>query len=278
MIKPHVGMKYPLEKIVSNPEEIFPPGSMEDVRQISVIQELPLVGFTLLTQMAAGLAVSGLLISSLPASVLSAIAILLAVGGLISFLHLGRKRNAWRAVMHLRKSWLSREILMAGLFTIAWAVAAGAEWLRIASPNPWPMAFLGLGLVYSMSRVYRLRAVPSWNTWRTPVAFYLSAIVLGVLGMRLFMPLPGWEYGAGLSLAVELGLALTAKPAMRDASGSLRVVLLGLGILGLLLSGIFPQVFGIWMAWLVFIIALLEEGIGRWQFYAGRVPFPLRTN
>ena len=92
------------------------------------------------------------------------------------------------------------------------------------------------------------------------------------------MPLPGWEYIFGLALAAELGLALTAKPAIRDSIVRLRVALMGLGILGLLLAGIFPQVFGIWMAWLVFIIALLEEGIGRWQFYAGRVPFPFGSS
>ena len=278
VIKPHMGMKYPLEKIVSNREEILPPGSIENDHRTAAIHELPLVGFTLLTQMAAGMAVCGLLISSLPASALLAIGILLAAGGLSSFLHLGRKRNAWRSATHLRKSWLSREILMTGLFAIAWAVAAGTELLGVASPNPWPLAILGLVLIYSMSRVYRLRAVPSWNTWRTPAAFYLSVIVLGVLGMRLFMPLPGWEYVAGLALAAELSLSLTTKPAMIGAIRTIRIALLGLGVLGTLLMAVIPQVSGGWLSSLVFLIALAAEAMGRWQFYAERVPFPLRPN
>jgi len=277
-IKPHAGMKYPLEKMVSNRDEILPPGSIENSHRIAAIHELPLVGFTLLTQMAVGMAACGLLLSSLPASVLLAIGILLAMGGLTSFGHLGRKRNAWRAVIHLRKSWLSREILMAGLFAIAWAVTAGTKWLGEGSSNPWPTAILGLGLVYCMSRVYRLRAVPSWNTWRTPVAFYLSVVVLGALGMRLFTPYPGWEYLAGLALAAEVGLALTDNLASSSLAGRLRVALLGLGILGILIAVIFPDVFGVGMLMVVFSIALLEEVIGRWQFYAGRVPFPLLTH
>ena len=90
---------------------------------MAATHELPLVVFTLLTQMAAGMAVCSLLLSSIPVPVLLAIGILLISGGSISFLHLGRKRNAWRSVIHLKKSWLSREVLMAGLFGVTWVVA-----------------------------------------------------------------------------------------------------------------------------------------------------------
>ena len=196
-IKPHLGMKSALEKTVSNREEIQPGRISENWHGIAAVHELPLVVFTLLAQMAAGMAVWGLVFSALPQPVLLAIGILLGVGGLISFLHLGRKRNAWRAVIHIKKSWLSREILMAGLFGLTWALTAGLGWLHKASPSPWLMAILGLGLIYSMAQVYLIRAVPSWNSWRTPAAFSLSATTLGILGVMLSSPNFGWGIHCG---------------------------------------------------------------------------------
>ncbi|HSB65127.1 MAG TPA: DmsC/YnfH family molybdoenzyme membrane anchor subunit, partial [Anaerolineales bacterium] len=183
-----------------------------------------------------------------------------------------------RAVTHLRKSWLSREILMAGLFGASWIVTAGWGWLRNATPSYGPMALLGAGLIYSMSQVYRLRAVPKWNTWRTQAAFFLSAIVLGVLGMKLFTPLLGWVWIAGVALALELGLSLSAQPAYGNLARTLRTIFLGLSALGVILISIFPHQLGGWMVAGVLVLALVQEAIGRWQFYAERVPFPARSN
>jgi DMSO reductase anchor subunit len=210
--------------------------------------------------------------------VLLSIAILLVAGGLLSFLHLGRTRNAWRSVTHLKKSWLSREVLMAGLFGACWIGTAGWEWLRNSTPSYWPMAFLGIGLIYSMSWVYRLRAVPSWNTWRTQANFFLSALALGALGIELFAPLPGRARIAGLALLAELILTLTSKPAMDSLPSKARIIFLGLGILGAFIMVILPQPLGGgWIVALTFILVLAEEVIARWQFYAERVPFPMMS-
>jgi anaerobic dimethyl sulfoxide reductase subunit B (iron-sulfur subunit) len=279
-IKPHPGMSTPLEKKVANREEIQPPRGPEHILEFAAIEELPgsdelpLVAFTLLTQMAVGLAICVLALSSIPLPVLLAIGGLLGAGGLISFLHLGRKRNAWRAVTHLRKSWLSREVLMAGLFGAAWVLTVGLVWLQKASFAPWLMAVLGLALIYCMARVYFLRAVPAWNTWRTPAAFFLSAAVLGTLGIRLAMPGPHWAAIAGLGLAAEMGMMPTDQPSMGGMAGRLRVALLGLGIFGALLIAILPLGIAGVLAIPVLLIALAEEAIGRWQFYAGRAPSP----
>jgi DMSO reductase anchor subunit len=271
VIKPHTGMQCPLEKTVANQEEIQPRQQSENRLGITAIHELPLVVFTLLTQMAVGMTVFGLVVSPLSLPVMLAIGILLGMGGLISFLHLGRKRNAWRAVIHLKKSWLSREILMAGLFGAAWALTAGLEWFKKISPSPWMMAILGLGLIYSMARVYMIRAVPTWNSWRTPAAFYLSTAILGVLGVKLDMPFPGWSIIVGFSLIAEMGMILTARPSVDGAAGRLRIVLLGLGITGILLTAFVPQVTATWLVIPIFIFVLTAEAIGRWQFYAVRL-------
>lgn len=278
VIKAHAGMENTPGKEVANREEILPPQGFENNRGKADSHELPLVAFTLLMQLAVGLAVCSLVFSPVPAPVWLAIGILWGLGGIISFLHLGRKRNAWRAVSHLKKSWLSREILLAGLFGVCWAVVAGSHWFWKASPSLWPTAILGLGLIYSMARVYLLRTVASWNSWRTPMAFFLSVTILGTLGINLALPNPGWSLTAGVAMIAELSLILTSQPSSGRGAGRLRTVLLGLGIIEIVLSAIFPQVAGQWQAISLFLIALAIEGIGRWQFYTARTPFLMRSN
>jgi DMSO reductase iron-sulfur subunit len=276
-IKPHPGMSHPVDKMVDNREEILPPGSIDYNHGIAAEHELPLVVFTLLAQMAAGMAVCGLLLSSIPILALLSIGILLSLGGLISFLHLGRKRNAWRAVTHLRKSWLSREVLMAVLFTIAWATTTTWQWLSRETPSYWPLAILGLGMVYAMSRVYQLRAVPAWNTWRTPIGFVLSTINLGILAVMLFLPDPRLGWIVWFPLLVEWVLVLIECPVVHVAVNIGRFVALGLGCLGILLTVIYQQDIGMRLVTPVFIIVLAAEIIGRWLFYARRAPFPFQT-
>jgi len=278
VIKPHSGMNSPLVKLVSNQEELQLPRSFENVHRITAIHELPLVGFTLLTQMAVGMAVCSLVLFPFPLPVLLVIGILLVMGGLISFLHLGRKRNAWLSVFHLKKSWLSREIMMSGLFGVAWAVAVVLQGFWKTSPNPWPMAIFGLGLIYCMARVYQLRAVHSWNSWRTPAAFLLSVAILGTLGVNVAAPHFGWSIVAGIGMMAEMGLILTNKSAGVDIASRLRIALLGLGIIGTLFMAIIPLSSQAWLAIPIFLMVLVAEAIGRWQFYAGRMLFPMHPN
>lgn len=278
VIKPHARMVDPQGKMVANQEEILPPQSFEHNQAMVGSHEVPLIVFTLLMQTAVGMAVCSLVSSPVPMSVWLAIGLLWGVGGIISFLHLGRKRNAWRAVIHLKKSWLSREILLVGLFGAAWAVTAGLRYFGNASPNLWPLAICGLGLIYSMARVYLLRAVPAWNSWHTLLAFSLSATILGSLAINLAMPNPNWSILAGFAMAAELGLVLTAKSTPTIGAGRLRTVLLALGITEIVLSAIYPQIVGLWQALSLFLIALAAEAIGRWKFYTARIPFLMHNN
>jgi len=265
-IQPHPAMANPLAKQVANREEIQP-RLVAQRRALPARDELPLVGFTLLAQMAAGMAVCALALPQIPLPLLLSIGLLLGAAGLISFLHLGHKRNAWRAVVHQRKSWLSREILAAGLFGLAWAAAAGLAWLHPAPPS-WLralLALLGLALIFSMAQVYRLRAVPAWNTWRTPLSFFLSAAILGALGANLASPAPGWALVAGLGMVAELGLALTAHRQANTPAAGLRMGLLCAGLVGAVLVVPYAG-----LAIPLLLLALAEQIIGRWQFYAAR--------
>ncbi len=80
----------------------------------------------------------------------------LAVGVLAlaaSTLHLGRPLQAWRAVLGLRTSWLSREILMFGLFSSAAAAYAASYWLPGMGP--------GLGILLPAGIHLPLSALPA---------------------------------------------------------------------------------------------------------------------
>jgi anaerobic dimethyl sulfoxide reductase subunit B (iron-sulfur subunit) len=276
-IKLHAGMDNRLYREVSNQEEILAPTSYENNLIMPGLHELPLVAFTLLLQMAAGMAVYSLAATTIPRGVLITIGLLLGTGGFLSFLHLGRKRNAWRAVIHLKKSWLSREILLAGLFSLAWVATTIALVQGKTTNIAWLMALLGIMLIYCMSRVYLLRAVPAWNSWRTPAAFFLSATALGGLGIALFIPAKGWLITAAVALVGEVFLSATEKSSSTRRYNRLRLALLGLTIAGSVLSAIFHQGPILWLLVPTLIAGLSAEALSRWQFYASRKPFPMQA-
>ncbi len=98
-----------------------------------------------------------------------------------------------RALANTRSSWLSREILLVTVLLAATVLAwrpgwAAAQWLFA----PAAVVFLG-----GMAGVYLQRTVPVWNTWRTPLAFFTTALVLGVLGgLAVDAPVAGLVWAA----------------------------------------------------------------------------------
>ena len=225
-----------LEKTISNREEIRPAKTKS---------ELPLVFFTLLGQMAAGIAVFAFFSGPLTVPVLIAIGGLIGLGGLASLVHLGAPKNAWRAAIHLRKSWLSREILMFGLFGASWLIS-----LAMPGMGKLPLALCGLGLVYSMAMVYRLRSVPAWDTRRTMLAFFVSALLLGGLGLNILdrfgndVPMPFTVLTIGAGLVAALALSLADRNQFHQTARKLRSGLIGLGLAGALGMYVVPSIVG----------------------------------
>jgi DMSO reductase anchor subunit len=254
-VKPHVAMGNDLEKKISNYEEIRPKHQKS---------EMPLVAFTLLVQMAVGAFWAALwMAESIPLIPYLMIGACLGLGGFFSFAHLGAKRNAWRAPFHLKKSWLSREILLVGLF--------GAGWLAsfVLPEMKWITSLFGVGLIYSMAQVYRLRPMPAWNTWRTMAGFFITSALLGQALMMNLLPGTGWGIIAAL-LALELAINLSAKPKAKGPVANLRA---GLGAAGILFLASNPH--GVWISPLLFLLILIEEIIGRVQFYTALDERPL---
>ena len=110
----------------------------------------------------------------------------------ISVFHLGRPAYAWRALKMWRRSWLSREVLLFGLFFAALTAFTTATCLsRIACLPYQPStilaihalgiiaAVLGIAGILASSWIYLVPARPSWNMVHTPIDFVLSAALIG---------------------------------------------------------------------------------------------------
>ena len=112
---------------------------------------------------------------------------LLALGA--STLHLGRPRYAFRALLGLTSSWLSREILAFGLFALFAVLAAGATLLNAAG---YPVSSgaverltaavsaIGLAGVACSVMVYQCTRREFWNGLDTGMRFLLTTLLLGL--------------------------------------------------------------------------------------------------
>ncbi len=115
----------------------------------------------------------------------------------ISVFHLGRPAYAWRALKMWKRSWLSREVLLFGLFFLTLTTATLIAWAGIlpipALQRLQPLAtnsvlqnslgtlatLLGIAGILASAYIYLVPARPSWNMLHTPIDFLLSALLLG---------------------------------------------------------------------------------------------------
>lgn len=295
LIKPHPAVAQAIEggAQIVNREEISP-------RMVGRFREAPLVAFTLLAQMAVGAffltGLWGLLSKLMNASGtfqnspmgLYSVGGVLLISLLISFSHLGNPINAWRMTSHLKKSWLSREILFTSLFGVFWAVTVLLETFKAAIPLEfiaWVITSLsGLAAIMSMAQIYRLKTVPGWNSRYTTLEFFISTFLLGSLWAGMIhtltdpgqFNLPTFTAICGLVSALLFVITLaqsqtrTSTPSSR--SQSLRSGLILAGFCGSILVIILPGLAGIWMIVPVFVVAAIEEVLGRISFYESRHP------
>jgi DMSO reductase anchor subunit len=170
-------------------------------------QHFPLVVMLVLTQLSVGafvvdfalerLSTSAWVTESRPYHALVGLAMgLLALGA--STLHLGRPHLAFRAVVGLRTSWLSREILAFGAFAGSAVLYTLACWYasvdrQIGLPGVdaalrgklvdglgWAVASSGLCGILCSVMLYAVTGRRWWSAGRTMVRFGLTALVLGL--------------------------------------------------------------------------------------------------
>jgi formate dehydrogenase iron-sulfur subunit len=169
----------------------------------------PLVVMLVLTQLSAGaFCVDAVGARLLPANVGAAfgpVHALVALGvGLAalgaSVLHLGRPLYAFRALLGLRTSWMSREILVFGLFAALAMAYAASFWFppaaALQSGLRGAVAATGLTGVLCSVLIYHATRRASWSAPATGFKFFMTAAILGLcttaltlsVGARLLDP------------------------------------------------------------------------------------------
>lgn len=214
-------------------------------------QELPLVFFTLLAQMAVGIVFVGQCI--LPRKgeapeytpVFQAVRkqspvalVLLAVAALASLSHTGSPLNAFFTLFNVSSSWLSREIALMGVtgLCMLWLTLTHLKALRATNPVKEGPAgsvtwMAGLVLVFVMSSVYNQKTMPGWNNAGVLLSFDASALLLGGLWMgvalsRIKGACPTGALAKTLALTMlglvvmGVSLPLMVPPALGSAAGA----------------------------------------------------------
>jgi DMSO reductase anchor subunit len=92
-------------------------------------------------------------------------------------LHLGRPTRAIKALRNLRTSWLSREVALFSAFSVL-SLAYAAT---LSAPVGVAAVMFGAAGVYASGRLYLVPARPVWNSCRTLVAFFATALATGPL-------------------------------------------------------------------------------------------------
>jgi Fe-S-cluster-containing dehydrogenase component/DMSO reductase anchor subunit len=166
-----------------------------------------------------------------PANALVALGLgLLALAASVA--HLGRPLQAWRAVIGLRHSWLSREIVAFSAFAALAVAYAGTLWFGPARPGA---AVDGLGLLVAAVgalgvgcsvMIYGVTGRAWWRTSRTAVRFALTAAGCGLAttlatalagGLAHGGAATGQAAGAAVSLALLVAAAVALKLAWEGA-------------------------------------------------------------
>ncbi len=254
----------------------------------------PLVLMTVLTQLSVGALTVIWLLQLLGGSTRLDIAALTSVlvGGLAltaSTMHLGRPAYAYRAIKAWKRSWLSREVLLFGLFSMVACVYAFALWtgMRSSSTVGAVTVFLGAAGVTASAFIYLVPSRPAWNSPLTILQFHLVAATLG----GRFISAVGagnqrWLAVATASLAgaqlvtlalrffrlsasdtVELRASATLLSTTFASHLLTRGGLLALGAIALPLYSAQPLVL-----WIAFASTLASETLGRYLFFVSAVP------
>jgi Fe-S-cluster-containing dehydrogenase component/DMSO reductase anchor subunit len=223
---------------------------------------MPLVMLLVLTQLSIGAFIADMVLDWLAGPGSSAIGrpyrpVVALVMGLLalgaSVFHLGRPRYAFRAVLGIRTSWMSREAAAFGLFAASAALYALSFWLepiaaRVGFPLPpanvvawlepalgWTVAASGVLGIFCSMMLYQVTSRRWWSAARTSVRFAGTSVVLGLSTTSVTLFLSGlfagdgeWAWAASKSLMLPLSL-LTLLKLGTDASILLHLSARGLG-------------------------------------------------
>lgn len=266
------------------------------------MHDFPLVLFTVLSQIAIGaivtlwlLEITGKKISVASGfTISSVIAGIAIVGVLVSLFHLGHPLEAYRAILNIDESWLSREVIVYLIFILFsliycyfWKVDRPANRKTVGALA----TLFGAGTIFSSAMIYTIPAIPAWNNGSTTLSFFLTSLLLGPIFAGAVLQ---WKkeqqfnfsrmtlISTGLSL-IFLGVYLTSLFSGLEAAAQtgtqivnsimfwIRIVLLGV-VLALLVPAIKGNKNNNGVTYsLVFFLLMISELLGRILFYTTAV-------
>jgi DMSO reductase iron-sulfur subunit len=280
---------------VTLPENLAPDLERVDTNRVEPEQpHWPLIFMLVLTQLCVGAFIAlwllgfngtgaGLKIAGIASLALAGI----SLGA--SILHLGRPIHAWRAMRGLRRSWLSREVLMLLLFASAATVFAAMLFFGVPGRNAAGLAtaLAGVAGIACSARIYIVPARPAWFSGYTIAEFFSTALLLGSAFVHLFIPNVSSTFlfvsaaGGAAQLIVQSGkfLWLSRSETFELRSSSLllagRLRMQFMTRLGLLIAtGIVAPMMAVspWVMTGAFLGALAGELLGKYLFFVSVVP------
>ncbi|MFM8450329.1 MAG: dimethyl sulfoxide reductase anchor subunit family protein [Haliscomenobacter sp.] len=158
--------------------------------------EIPLIVFTLLTQMAVGLVVLAALrqwvtIEGPSTKIRNEWIMVVALVGLAviaAFFHLGKPLGAMRMLANIGTAWLSREILGFAIFGVLAVISLYMVYMKAASG--WMLkltAFVGLLAVFITGMAYAGKAMDAINNLLPLAFFMLTVFTLGPAAATYFV-------------------------------------------------------------------------------------------
>jgi DMSO reductase anchor subunit/NAD-dependent dihydropyrimidine dehydrogenase PreA subunit len=147
-----------------------------------------------------------------------------ALGALgVSVLHLGKWQRAWRGVLNLRHSWLSREIFLYLAFTV---LTATMLFFPASAPAlAWPAVLSGFGGLFCIDQVYESVSRDKWLRLHSGRAILTGLFLFGILaanpvisGLTGFLKLVLYSYrqswfksnARAMASVMRLGLGIVA--------------------------------------------------------------------
>ena len=218
-------------------------------------------------------------------------AILFFAGIFMSVSHLGRPLGAWRAFLGLKRSWLSREIVVFGGVMPLTILTVLSSWVELLKPFYGLLSWSNVGLgalgVYCSVMIYHDTQRTLWKFPKTAADFFTTSIIVGCVTIGLLYQNVGLllvgavtvllKQLAALSLQLRpsetLSYALKAKQYLlrNDLKPSFRlrqgVSTFGLSVCLVVLLIEFPKGFGVIYAVVGICAMLASEVMGRAHFF-----------
>jgi Fe-S-cluster-containing dehydrogenase component len=236
-------------------ESIFNKLQLKSKSKVSLKQEWPLVIFTLMASLLFAYFTSGMFgfVAFSPWLFFGS-----GIAGMaLSSIHLGQKFRAWRSVLNIKNSWLSREILFYTLFlffAFGWVLKPDIIYIGYLA------SLLGLASCYAVDKVY------SVFEKNTKVEIHSANVFMSALLFTAILTLN--EVFIGIILGLKLLLYVYRKSYFLLNQKAINIYL---SVPRILFGFILPFIFwgqlntGVWE--FLFVTVLIGEIIDRIEFY-----------